>query len=96
MELAPDDLRTAARRWDALASDLAEAAGTMRGAPTAGLGRAAGEAVLLLAAAEGALLELRDGTERLVDGLLVSARLATDVDDRVAAALARIRPGLGQ
>lgn len=93
MEVLPANLRAVAHGWDALAADLAEAASTIRSAPTVGLGSAAGEATLLLDAAEAALSGLRADADRLVDGLLLTARLATDVDDRVAGALARIGAG---
>ena len=95
MEVLPENLRAVARSWDGVALDLAEAASTIRGAPRVGLGSAAGEAALLLDAAEAALAGLRDEADRLVDGLLLTARMVTDVDDRVAGALARIGAGRG-
>ena len=51
MELDPDALAAVARRWDALADELAGAASQLCGAPSGGLGEAAGEAVVLLDAA---------------------------------------------
>ena len=90
MEVDPDALRAAARRWDALAEDLAGAAALLRGAPTAGLGESSGEAGPLLAAAEDAVARLQREADDLVDGLLMTSALVADADDRVAAAFEQI------
>ncbi|QBR93939.1 hypothetical protein [Nocardioides euryhalodurans] len=90
MELRPDDLRAEAHRWDACAAELGDALGLLAGAPVATLGGAAREADQLVRAAEDAVSRLRAEAERLVDGLLVTARSVTDVDEAVAAAVARL------
>jgi hypothetical protein len=91
VELRPDDLRATARRWDACAAELDDALALSAGASTAGLGGAAGEADQLLRAVEDAVSRAQAEAERLVDGLLLTARSVTDADEAVAAALA----GLG-
>ena len=95
MELSPDRLRAAARRWDALADELAGAASLLRGAPTAGVADAPGEAVALLDAAVDAVSRLHRDTDDVVDGLLLTAALVSDADDRVATALGRLDDGAG-
>ncbi len=87
MELVPDQLRTAARRWDALAADLADAAAQLRRTAAGGLGDAAGEAALLLDVAEATVSGLADDAARVVDGLLVTVSSVVDADDAAAAAL---------
>ncbi|HYH33898.1 MAG TPA: hypothetical protein VD814_01970 [Nocardioides sp.] len=89
MELDSKALRTAARRWDAVVDELAGARSLLRAASTGGLGPAAGEAALLLEAAVDAVARLHHDAEDLVDGLLLTAALVADTDDRVAAALER-------
>ena len=95
MELSPDRLRAAARRWDALAAELAGAGSLLRAAPTAGLAEAAGEAVVLLDAAVDAVSRLHHDSDDVVDGLLLTAALVSDADDRVATALGRLDDGAG-
>ena len=87
MELDPDALAAVARRWDALADELAGAASQLRGAPSGGLGEAAEEAVVLLDAAVDAVSRLRRDICGVVDGLHLTAALVRGADDRVAAAL---------
>ena len=88
MELAPDHLHAAARRWDAAAADLVDAAAQLRSAPTGGLGDVTGEAALLLDVAEATVSGLAAEAERVVDGLLVTLGAVVDADEAAAAALA--------
>lgn len=93
MELSPDLLRIAARRWAALEDDLAAASRLLRSAPPGGFGTAALEAAELLAAVAEELATLGAGAGAQADGLLLTARLAEDADATVAAALQGRDPG---
>ena len=93
MELDPDELAAAARRWAAVAADLADAAQVLRGAPTWRFGDASGEAVALLQAVERAVAGIGADADRLADGLLVTMRAVVDADEAVAASLAPLAPG---
>ena len=93
MDVPPDQLRVVARRWDAVGADLAEATSVIRGAPTSGLGDAAGEAAALVLVVERALTEFHAEAKRVVDGLLVTQRGVVDADESVAASLVRLVPG---
>ena len=93
MELSPDRLRAAARRWDALADELAGAASLLRGAPTAGVADAPGEAVALLDAAVDAVSRLHRATA--VAGLRLTAALVSAADAHAATALGRRDDGAG-
>jgi len=90
VELAPDHLRTAARRWEAYAADLVDAGVQLRTTPTGGLGEAAGEAGLLLDAAAETVSRLAAGADRVVDGLLVTLGAVVDADEAVADSWARL------
>jgi hypothetical protein len=95
VELDPGELAALARRWDALADELAGAASRLRGGPSSGLGEAAGEALLLLDAAVEAVARLHHDACGVVDGLLLTAALVRGADDRVAAALGSVEGGPG-
>ena len=95
MDVPPNDLRVAARRWDACGADLTEAARVVGGAPTPGFGDAAAEAAALQVAVERALSDLRTDAERVVDGLLATHRAVVDADEAVATSLARLLPEAG-
>lgn len=93
MELSPSHLRATARRWDDWSDGVAGAMSVLRGAPFASFGDASGEAVLLLDTVADAVSHLAGDSDRLVDGLVLTARLVEDTDERVADALTR--PGAG-
>jgi hypothetical protein len=93
VELSPSHLRAAARRWDDWSDGVAEAMAGLRRAPVESFGDASGEAMLLLDAVADAVSHLAGDADRLVDGLLLTARLVEDADERVADALTR--PGAG-
>lgn len=93
MELSPEGLRATARLWDAVAADLDDAARILAGAPTAGLDGATSATTAFLAAAGRSLHDLRRGATAQVDALLTTARLVTEVDDRVATVLSRAARG---
>ena len=83
---SPDELHATARRWDAAAAELGDAA-CAGGSAGGGLGDAAGEAAAAAGAAEatrcpGSTVRTRSG---VVDGLLLTARSVIDADEAVAA-----------
>ncbi|WP_432478814.1 hypothetical protein [Nocardioides sp. GXQ0305] len=89
MELSPDELSAAARRWDALAVDLADAVASVRGGPVGGPGDVAGEVAQLREVLERTASGIEADLDTLVEGLLVTVRAVAAAEDAVVSGLAR-------